>query len=152
MFEQRIELAPSVTLATAISAAHVCAAILIWVLPAPAAAQAMLTLGVVVSFVYFMARDATLHAPQSVITLEVKEDGRIAALTRRGEWLDCGLLGTSYVSSRLVIVNLRPHGRRMSVRVVLVNDNVDARDFRRLRTWLRWKGGAAGSLPSEVKI
>jgi hypothetical protein len=34
-----------------------------------------------------------------------------------------------------------PRGRRFSRRLILVPDNVDPRDFRRLRIWLRWKGG-----------
>ena len=152
MFGQRVELSPSVTLAAAISVAHIGAAVLLWIVPVPTVVQAVLTLAVVVSFVYFMARDATLHAPHSVIALEVGEDGRIAAQTRSGRWLDCELLGSSTVSARLTVVNLRPRGRRLGVRVVLVSDNVDPRDFRWLRTWLRWKGGATGTVPDEVKI
>ena len=152
MFGQRIEIAPSVTLAAAISTAHGAAAVLVWVVPLPATARAVLTLAVVASYLYFMARDATLHAPQSIVALEVKEDGRIAALTRKGDWLDCELGASSYVSSRLAIVSLRPSGRRLGLRAVLVNDNVDARDFRRLRTWLRWKGTGDGAHSGEAKI
>jgi toxin CptA len=71
------------------------------------------------------------------VALEVTEAGRISFRTRHGEWRECELLPSSYVSPRLTILNLKPEGGRVR-HVVLVPDNVDARDFRRLRTWLRW--------------
>ena len=141
IFDRRIELAPSVTLAAAISVAHVAAAVLAWMIPVPPPVKAVLTLAVVVSLVYFMARDATLHAPHSVVELEIRDDDRIAARTRRGDWLECELLGSSFVSPRLTIVHLRARGRWSTLRVIFVPDNVDPRDFRRLRMWLRWRGG-----------
>jgi toxin CptA len=88
-----------------------------------------------------MARDAALHATHSIITLELSEDGRIACQTRRGDWFDCELLGSSYVSPQMTVVNLRLQGSWRTRRVILVPDNVDPRDFRRLRIWMRWKSG-----------
>jgi hypothetical protein len=70
--------------------------------------------------------------------------------TRDGRRVACELLGSSYVSSNLTIVSLRPRGGAGARRVVLVEDNVEPRDFRRLRTWLRWKRGKPEDLGAAL--
>lgn len=140
VFVQRIAILPSVRLAIALCAAHIAAAGLIWLVPIPGPGQAAFTLAVALSLVFFLARDAGLHAPQAIVALEIR-DGAISFQTRAGDRVDCELLGSSYVSPSLTIVSLRPHGGRRARRVILVPDNVDQRDFRRLRVWLRWKHG-----------
>jgi hypothetical protein len=142
VFIQRITVAPSVLIAVAVSVVHLSATGVIWLVPVPVAVKASITLAIAASLVFFMARDAALHAAQSIVAIELKEDGAIACQTRRGEWLDCDLLGSSYVSAQMTVINLRPRGWRRFRPVILVPDNVDRRDFRRLRIWLRWKSGA----------
>lgn len=139
---QQITIAPSVLLAAVISVTHFVAAALLWLIPIPVVGKSVFTLAIVISLVYFMARDAALHAAHSIVALEIRDGGEVAMQTRDGEWFDCELLGTSYVSPRLTIVHLQPRDRWMTRRVILVPDNVDSQDFRRLRTWLRWKGGS----------
>jgi toxin CptA len=141
VFTQRISVAPSVLIAFAISAVHVPAAAILWVLPLPVVVQAVLTMACAISLIFFMARDAALHAPGSIIGLELKESGDIACQTRNGDWVDCELLGSTFVSPQMTIINVRPRRWPRSRTVILVPDNVDPRDFRRLRIWLRWKGG-----------
>ena len=87
---------------------------------------------------WFVFTRALLGSAESVVALEITTTGRFSFQTRRGRWHACELLGTSYVSPRLTILNLKPKDRRLVRHVVLVPDNVEARDFRRLRTWLRW--------------
>jgi toxin CptA len=140
MPDQRIAIAPSVRLAVALSGAHIAAAGLLWFIPLPGLGRAVFTLAIAISFIYLMARDASLHAPHSIVALEIRDGAGISLQTRRGEWLDGDLLGSSYVSPWLTIVNCQLRGRRGARRVILLPDNVDPRDFRRLRTWLRWKG------------
>jgi toxin CptA len=138
----RISVRPSVLIAVAVSIVHVAAAVLLWIVPVPVTVKAALTLAVAVSLIYFMARDAALHAARSIVALELREDGGIACQTRNGAWLECVLLGSSYVSPGMTVVNLQARGWLGYRRVILVPDNVDAEDFRRLRTWLRWRGAA----------
>jgi len=138
MTTQRIAITPSVRLALLLCAAHLGAAGALWSVAAPLWARAALTLAIAGSLIFHLARSAALHAPDAIVALEIKDGGAVALQTRRGEWLDCELLPSSFVSSKLTIVNLRPHGRRRARHVILVPDNVDARDFRRLRMWLRW--------------
>ena len=136
----RISVRPSVLIAIAVSIVHVAAAAVLWVVPVPVVVKAAVTLAIAVSLIYFMARDAGLHAARSIVALELRDDGEIACQTRNGAWLDCELLGSSYASPGMTVINLRPRGWAGYRRVILVPDNMDAEDFRRLRTWLRWRG------------
>lgn len=138
---QQITIAPSVLLAAVISVTHFVAAGLLWLIPLPVAGKSLFTIAIATSLVYFMARDAALHAAHSIVALEIRDGGEVAIQIRDGAWFDCELLGTSYVSPRLTIVHLRLRGRWKTRRIILVPDNVDPQNFRRLRTWLRWKGG-----------
>ena len=143
MLERRIVVVPSVILASALSALHLAAAGLLWIVPLPVPGRILLTGAIAVSLIYYMARDASLHAPHSIVALELRDGGAVSLQTRRGDWLDGELLGSSYVSPLLTIVNFRPNGRWATRRVVLVPDNVDSQDFRHLRTRLRWREGDA---------
>ena len=144
MLVQKISVRPSVQLAVALCAAHIAAAGLLWLVPVPALGKGAFTLAVAASLVYFLARDAALHAANAIVALELKSGGGIAFQTRDGKWVDCELSGSSYVSPRLTIVNLLSGGNGRTRRAILVSDNVDPRDFRRLRMWMRWKSGAGG--------
>jgi toxin CptA len=139
MLVQNISVLPSVRLAIALCAAHLVAAGLVWLVPAPLLAKGAVTLAIAFSLVYFLARDAALHAANAIVALELKDGGGIAFRTRDGSWVDSELSGSSYVSPGLTIVVLRPLGTRRTRRAIILPDSVDARDFRRLRMWLRWK-------------
>lgn len=150
MLDQRIAVTPSMTLAIALGAGHLAAAALLWLIPIPELGKAAFTLAIAVSLIFFMARDALLHAPHSIVALEVRDAGGISFQTRRGEWIECDVLGSSYVSPRLTVVNFRPRGGWAVRHLVLVPDNVEPRDFRRLRMWLRWKRGEVAA-PAPVE-
>ena len=144
MLEQRVTIAPSTTLAAALGAVHLAAAGSLWLTPIPVTGKVVFTLVIGVSLIYFMAHDALLHASHSIVALDIRDNGAIAIQTRRGEWTDCDVLDSSYVSPYLTVIHCCPRGQRASRYVILVSDNVDAREFRRLRMWLRWKRGEAG--------
>jgi toxin CptA len=146
---QRVPVSPSIRLAIALCVVHSAAAALLWLVPIPTLGRATFTVAIAVSLVYFLARDAALHAGHAIVELEIEDNGGVSFLTRGGRRVECELLGSSYVSPRLTIVRLRPRGHAGTRRVILVPDNVDQRDFRRLRTWLRWKHGE-GQNPGAV--
>ena len=139
MAVQRIALVPSVRLALVLAAAHGAALAGVWFSALPLAWQAGLSLAILASLAFHALRDAALAAPQSIVMLEIREGGRIACLTRRGEWLECEVLGSTYVSPRWTVINLRAARTRRTV--LIVPDNANAADFRRLRTVLLWTGG-----------
>jgi hypothetical protein len=147
MMEMRIAVAPSALLAVGLGATHFAAATLLWLVPLPAEGKAALTLAIAASLVYLLARNALLHAPDSIVGLEAR-DGTVLLQTRSGEWLEGDVLGSSYVSPRLTIVNFKLRGKRRVRHVILVVDNVDPREFRRFRTWLRWKQGETALDPA----
>jgi toxin CptA len=147
---QRVAISPSVRLAVALCLVHCVAAALLWLVPVPALGKAVFTLAIAISLVYLLARDATLHAGHAIVALELDDSGSLFFQTRGGRRVECELLGSSYVSPSLTIVSMRPRGRAGARRVVLVGDNVEPRDFRRLRTWLRWKRGEPGDLDTAL--
>ena len=150
MLVQQVAISPSVRLALALCLVHGIAAALLWLVPIPALGRAVFTLAIAIRLVYVLARDATLHAAHAIVALELDDSGTVFFQTRSGRRVECELLGSSYVSSSLTIVSLRPRGGAGTRRVVLVEDNVEPRDFRRLRTWLRWKRNEPADLGAAL--
>ncbi len=147
---QQIPVTPSVRLAVLLCAAHVAAAGAVWAVPVPVMVKAALIIAITVSLIFSLARHAALHAADAIVALEIRDRGAISLRTRKGEWLECDLLGSSFVSRHLTIVSLRPRNRRRARHVILMPDNLEARDFRRLRMWLRWEG-QRNILPGRVE-
>lgn len=145
-----ISVSPSVRLAVALCLMHLIAAGLVWLVPTPALGKGVVTLAIAFSLIYFLARDAALHAASAIVALELKDNGGIAFRTRDGTWVESELSGSSYVSPALSVVVLHPRGRGRTRRAIILADSVDARDFRRLRMWMRWRHGGMGpSAPAE---
>jgi len=117
---------------------HLAAAVALWLAALPLWLKAASSLAIAGSLAWPLLSRAALRGADAIVALEVTESGRLSFLTRRGEWRACELLGSTYVSPRLTILNLKPEGGRLARSVVLVPDNVDAGEFRRLRAWLRW--------------
>jgi toxin CptA len=142
-----ISVTPSRQLALLLCAMHLAAAGAVSVTPAPPWVRFVLLLAIAASLFHCLARDAVLCAPGAIVALEIGEDGVVSFRTRRGTWFECAVLGSSFVSPRLTIVHLRQSGQRRTRHVILVPDNVEGEDFRRLRVWLRWRalrGGPPG--------
>ena len=107
----------------------------------PAWLQWVLTVSLVVNVVFEVWKAALLRAPNAVVAIEIARDDTLSIQTRRGEWVSCEVLGSSYVVSFMVILDLKGKdgaGRR----AVILPDSLDAEDFRKLRVWLRWKRSA----------
>lgn len=112
----------------------------LWPLALPLPVKIVLGAAVAAGFLLHLWRDALRRLPGSVVTVELADDGCVltdrAGRVRRGT-----LRGDSFVSSFLTVVNCRLPGRPRRVSVVILPDAADAEEFRRLRVWLRWKGG-----------
>ncbi len=123
---------------------HVFAAAMCWLVPAPLwlAASAMpLVLG---SALHALRRDGFRTLPDSLITLRIDGDCACEFQCRSGEWRGADLLGSSFVSPYLAVLNLKPADGRFAKHLVILPDAVNADDFRRLRVWLRWRCEKAG--------
>ncbi|MFN7086842.1 MAG: protein YgfX [Burkholderiales bacterium] len=139
----KLSIRRSRSLAWLLLAAHVAALALLWPLAVPPWLKVLAALALVASLLFFLARVAWLGTPQAVTAIEIGDDDAIAVRTRDGAWHSCRLARDSFVSAQLTIVVLRQENRRGAKHIVLVPDNVDAGDFRRLRVWLRWAGKRA---------
>ena len=95
----------------------------------------------VASLVFDVRQTALLRAPDAVIALEITPDDKFSIRTRRGGWIECEVLGSTYVISFLTILNLKGIDSGRNKRAVILPDSLDAEDFRKLRVWLRWKRG-----------
>lgn len=119
--------------------AHAAATGVFWLVPVPLAIQLGGTLAVLYGAAAAIRRHALLRGPEAVIGLEVTSDHVLSIETRAAGWQECEVLGTTYVTSAVTILNLRPAGATANTHATLLPDSLHADDFRRLRTWLRWK-------------
>jgi toxin CptA len=71
-------------------------------------------------------------------SLRIVADGRLQCLDSAGEWRDAEVLGGSFVSTALIVLNYRVNGRMRTL--TLFPDSADADSLRRIRVLLRWAG------------
>lgn len=134
----RLRLRPSRQLAWLIGAGHTAAGSLCWVAPIPWWLSLGLSLGVGVSLGFSVHRIV-----RGWNGLELKPDGTVAVQDWQGRWAEARILGSSFVSPRLTILNLALAGTRLPRSLVVAPDALPAEEFRRLRVWLRWRAALA---------
>ncbi len=133
-----IALRPSWRLAYLLGAAHLAAVGAVVVLDLSWWLTIPLVLALIAHGAAQAARVALLRRADSVVAVEAGRASGVPFRTRDGVWHEGRLLGSSYVSPGLTILNLKPAGARGVRHVVIFSDAVDPDDFRRLRVWLRW--------------
>ena len=133
-----VSLRPSWILAAILVVAHGAAITVIALVGMPLWLQLILIAALVGSLA-FEIKTVLLRAPDAVVTLEFASDDTLTIQTRRGNWIRCEVLGSTYVTYFLSILNLNEQGGGRTKRVVILPDSIDAEDFRKLRVWLRWK-------------
>ncbi|HUO44534.1 MAG TPA: protein YgfX [Burkholderiales bacterium] len=80
----------------------------------------------------------------AVIRIAPSESGKIDVQSETGAWEECEVLGSSYASPLLTVLNLTSIDSRRFRRAVVLPDSMSPEDFRALRVWLRWKAAATG--------
>jgi hypothetical protein len=134
----RVELAPSVPLATAVIGLHLAAALcVLLVMPAlagAALAAALAALGAIAAW-----SRALLRSPSSVRAL-VLEGPKLELELANGEHIAAELAGRRYVGRFMVSLPIRRPVRRT---ILVTADMAQADSFRRLRIWALW-----GKLPA----
>lgn len=126
------------------AASHLGAAVLILVIPLPMGVQILLVGAVLASLYQAVMRHALRRGPGAVTGLEIDTDGEYALRRGEGDWTPCQYV-ESFLSPWLVIVRLRPEGRRWPVSVVLARGAVEASLFRELRARLHFQTTPAAS-------
>ena len=137
----KITLRPSRILTAILVLAHGAAIAMVALAGMPFWLELIAIAALVASLVFDVRQTALLRAPDAVITLEIASDDKLSIQTRRSEWIECEVLGSTYVTSFLTILNLKGIDSGRNTRAVILPDSLDAEDFRKLRVWLRWKRG-----------
>ncbi len=135
----RISLRPSRLLAVLLTLAHAAAISIVLIVNLPHWLKAVASVVLIVQWVLAVRRQALLQGAGAVTALEVTSDHRVNIETRSAGWCEYDVLGSTYVTSYLTILNLRQSGNRAAKHVPLLRDSLNSEDFRQLRIWLRWK-------------
>ena len=133
----RISLSRSLLIIAALvlihAAAAACLLIYVTALPWGLAGTAV----VMASLVFHGRRDALLLAPDSLVEILLREDGGCVLRTRNGAVWEGRVMKSTFVSTLLVVINVRPEAGGYRSLVVLP-DSTSAEQRRRLRVWLRY--------------
>jgi toxin CptA len=126
------------TIAVSLCLAHTAAGVILVLLDVPVWSKVALAFVLVLSVLHATCRHALLRTNRAVLGIEIKDRETAAVLCRDGRWRDARVLGSTYVTPLLTVLNLRLTGERLMRHVVLVPDNIDREDFRKVRVLLRW--------------
>ncbi len=135
----KITLRPSRILTAILVLAHGAAIAMVALAGMPLWPELIAIAALAANLVYDLRQTALLRAPGALIALEIASDDKLTVKTRRGEWIECAVLGSTYVTSFLTILNLKVIDSGRNTRAVILPDSLEAEDFRKLRVWLRWK-------------
>lgn len=128
-------------LAGVLAGMHGFAAAMVWLVPLPLWLGALLTAFLAGSAWHTLRRDGWRTLQRSLVGVRLDADCGCEFQLRAGSWHEAALLGSSFVSPYLTVLNLRPVGGRFAQHLVILPDAVDAEDFRLLRVWLKWRCG-----------
>ena len=137
----RVRLRRSNRLAVALCTAHAVAAAALW---ASQVAWWMSVIGsaaIAASAAWTVRGHAFRTAASALVELELYEDCTLSACTADGRWLRYSMVGSSFLSGVLTVLNLRAEDAWIVRSVLISADGVDRDAFRRLRVWLRWRCG-----------
>jgi toxin CptA len=134
----KISIKPSRRLALLLCLAHAAAAAAVLVIDLPLWLSIVLLLIIGTSCGVYLPGRALLRGGGAIVGLEINDDGALSYQMRGGEWREGMLLGSSFVSPYLTILNIRTEQKFLARHVVIMPDCVDAEDFRRLRVRLRY--------------
>jgi len=134
----RIRVGRSGTLIALFANGHGIAGAALWISPAAPLICCVVSVGVALSAAWCLHRHAFRTAPDALVELELYEDCTASAYTVDGRWLQYRIIGSSFASQVLTVLNLRPEGTWRMRSVLITRDCIDHHAFRRLRVWLRW--------------
>lgn len=140
----RIVLKPSRLLASFVTSGHLVAGVMLVPLAMPLWAKSLILLAIAAG----LAHRAVGFARSPIISIAIHDSTRATITLRDQRELPAAILETTYVSHWLTAVNLRVGDERLARHVLLLPDNVDADDFRRVRVALRWARGAGQAAPT----
>ena len=133
-----VALRPSRMLGLLLGVACVSVVVLIALLPLPVWGKVLGVLVVTLATTYSYNQYAGLRLLRSITALEVGSKGELRCFTRAHDWRNAEVLGSSFVTPWLTVLNMRLPDQLLAQHVVLLPDTLESDAFRRLRVWLRW--------------
>lgn len=117
--------------------------IILLALPFAPMVKLLAILVIIVSCVYYMARDALLILPSSWQFLNVNAKGELTITNKRGVTYEPALAASSFIHAKLIILNFQSARFKWAIPSVLMGLNLRNTDemqheLRRLRVYLRW--------------
>ena len=148
----RIRLKPSRLLGVTLTVVHLAAAATVFPLDSPVATKVVLIGVIVASLAHALRRHALLRSLRSILDLEVHDREHAAIRDRTRDWRDARILCTSCVTPSLTVLNMKVDGSRLAQHVLLVRDNIDAEDYRKIRVLLRWARPKQDGAADDVAV
>jgi toxin CptA len=134
----RVSVKHSRYLVAACACVHIAAITTLFPLQLPLAAKLGIALALTLSLTHSVWRFALLASPESIVGIELTDSEHGSIQFAKGAWCDGRVLPTTYVTPMLTVINMRVNGSRRVRHAIIVADNMDADDFRKLRVVLRW--------------
>ncbi|MEO8442027.1 MAG: protein YgfX [Betaproteobacteria bacterium] len=141
----KIPLKPSRLLAAIVLLAHAAAIAVVLIVELPQWLKVVAIALLFAQCVAVVRRQAFLMGATAATAIEITSDHRINVETRAAGWCEYEVLGSTYVTPYLTVLNLRQSDTRVARHVLLLPDSLNADDFRKLRVWLRWKEDSANA-------
>lgn len=134
-----VKLKPSPFLTTLLCAAHLATIAIWWQLTLAMDFKLIGTVIFLISLMLYCRHYALLTSPRSIVAFELNDAMECTIETRLGKRITCAILGSTFVSPYLVVLNLKPLNGTSARSVTILADAIDAEVFRQLRILLRWK-------------
>lgn len=122
-------LQPSMRFAVWLLLLHVAASVIMYRLPLSLPVKLMAMLLIFLSLIYYLLRDALLFFPDSWCEIALIQNN-ISVVDRRGSGFLGQVENKTIVSPHVIVLWVRPEGRRIPVARVLFPDAMSAETFR----------------------
>lgn len=123
--------------ATVLLLSHLVTASVVYMTAMPWAAKLAASLLILLSLLYYLARDVFFIFPDSWCEIALDQNG-VSVITRSGLKLMGRIADKTIVSPYFVLLRIRPEGRYRSVSRVIFPDAMDGKAFRELRVCLKF--------------
>ncbi|HUW26757.1 MAG TPA: protein YgfX [Gallionella sp.] len=128
---------PSARFAVVLLLSHAIAASVVYMTAMPWAARLVVSLLILLSLSYYLARDIFLVFPYSWHEI-LLDQGGVSVIVQNGSKLTGWVAGKTIVSPYFVLLCIRPEGRYRPVSRVIFPDAMDGNAFRELRVGLKF--------------
>jgi toxin CptA len=128
----------SFLLATVLAGVHFAAGVTLLPLALSTDLRVVIATVITLSLLRSIWVHAMLRAEHSIIAIAIEDQKSCILHTRGGAMLPARILGSTYVTPVLTVINVKPTGTYFAHHILLLPDSIEPEEFRELRTLLRW--------------